>query len=326
MALEVYFAADVEADGPVPGPSSMLSLGLSVVGQPERTFYVEIKPIGDVVDPNAMAVNGLDRDRIAREAPTPEAAMQAAAEFVEGVCKQVGEAEGQRIRPVFLAGPAVWDGMWIHWYFIRFLGRNPFGVTGSGIDFRSYWMGLERTTWNKTGKKAVASKLGPVDLPHTHRADDDAKELAAYFEKVLAHAAATKKELADRDARIAELEKNLAAADKRFTKAEKQWKKRADRPVAEVRIVARRDGAVLATGDPPQVPGGRVKKGERAEDAARRIFEAACDCAPVSLQPRGLRERIDGERHAWVWVFEAEPPAEGRFVPPSELSDLEGLL
>ena len=114
MATEVYFAADVEADGPVPGPSSMLSLGLSVVGQPERTFYVEIKPIGDVVDPNAMAVNGLDRDRIAAEAPTPEEAMRAAAEFVESTCAQLGADSNASVRPIFLAGPAVWDGMWIH--------------------------------------------------------------------------------------------------------------------------------------------------------------------------------------------------------------------
>lgn len=226
----MYFAADVEADGAVPGPSSMLSLGLSVVGQPDRTFYVEIKPIGDVVNPAAMAVNGLDRDRIAQQAPTPEAAMQAAADFIGSSCEAIAEVEGQQTRPVFLAGPAVWDGMWVHWYFIRFLGRNPFGVTGSGIDFRSYWMGLERTTWNKTGKKAVAKKLGPVDLPHTHRADDDAKELAAYFEKVLAHAATERQARHERDARIAALEAELAAQAKRFTKAESRWKKRNEPP------------------------------------------------------------------------------------------------
>lgn len=322
MAIEVYFAADVEADGAVPGPSSMLSLGMSVVGRPELTFYVEIKPIGDVVNPKAMEVNGLDRDRIAREAPTPEAAMKAAAEFVDATCAALGEEAKDRARPVFLAGPAVWDGMWIHWYFIRFLGRNPFGVTGSGIDFRSYWMGLERTTWNKTGKKAVAAKLGPVDLPHTHRADDDAKELAAYFERVLAHAQASRQQLAARDARIAELEAELEAARRRFRKAEKQWTKRADRPVAEVRVLARRGEEVIATGEPPRVPGGRVKTGETAADAARRLFERATGAEPGTLRPTNLEEVIDGERHLWVQTFEAEAPDEGPYVPADALADV----
>lgn len=319
MALEVYFAADVEADGPVPGPSSMLSLGLSVVGQPERTFYVEIKPIGDVVDPNAMAVNGLDRDRIAEEAPTPERAMAAAADFITEACAQIGEAAGQAARPVFLAGPAVWDGMWIHWYFIRFLKRNPFGVTGSGIDFRSYWMGIERTTWNKTGKKAVAKKLGNVDLPHTHRADDDAKELAAYFEKVLAHAADSRGEVAAKDRRIAELEAQLEAAGRRFTKSEKQWKKRADRPATEVWVLARRGHEVWVQGEPARVPRGRVKTGETAEAAARRIFEAATGASPSGLALGAVHEVLTEARHAWVRVVEVDAPSQGRFLPAEDV-------
>jgi hypothetical protein len=42
---EIDVAADVEADGPIPGAFSMLSFDLAVVGHPELEFYSEMKPI-----------------------------------------------------------------------------------------------------------------------------------------------------------------------------------------------------------------------------------------------------------------------------------------
>ena len=54
--IDVYFSADVETDGPIPGPFSMLSFALvhagrfdgSLFERPtrfEQTFYRELKPI-----------------------------------------------------------------------------------------------------------------------------------------------------------------------------------------------------------------------------------------------------------------------------------------
>jgi hypothetical protein len=42
-----------------------------------------------------------------------KAAMESAAAWINGLRK--------RGRPVFLGAPAVWDGMFVHWYFINFL-------------------------------------------------------------------------------------------------------------------------------------------------------------------------------------------------------------
>src|SRR5712692_9472618 len=131
---ELYVAVDVEADGPIPGPFSMLSLGMAVAGHADLTFYTELRPISPDFVPEALAVSGLDRDRLLREAPAAEDAMRSAADWVNGL-RQIG-------RPVFLAAPAVFDGMFLHWYFRRYTGSSPFGATGSGIDLRSYWMGL----------------------------------------------------------------------------------------------------------------------------------------------------------------------------------------
>ena len=175
---ELYIAADVEADGPIPGPYSMLSLGMAVVGMPDQRFYTEIKPISDEYVEQALAVAGLDRDRLLREAPSPETAMSAAAKWVNGL-RKIG-------RPVFLAAPAVWDGMFVHWYFFRFTGKSPFGQTGSGIDLRSYWMGLTGCEWVETRKGFIKKTLALSGLPHTHHAGEDAAELASVFEAVLA--------------------------------------------------------------------------------------------------------------------------------------------
>lgn len=76
----LYISVDIEADGPIPGPYSMLSFGAAVAGRQdadgftaadpeERTFYRELRPIGEEFVPEALAVSGLDRERLVREGP-----------------------------------------------------------------------------------------------------------------------------------------------------------------------------------------------------------------------------------------------------------------
>ncbi|WP_374222642.1 hypothetical protein [Streptomyces spinoverrucosus] len=81
----LYISVDIEADGPIPGPYSMLSLGAAVAGRQdadgltaadpeERTFYRELRPISEEFVPEALAVSGLDRERLEREGAEPAAA------------------------------------------------------------------------------------------------------------------------------------------------------------------------------------------------------------------------------------------------------------
>jgi hypothetical protein len=181
---EFYVAVDVEADGPIPGPYSMISLGMSVTGRPDLSFYTELRPISDEFVPEALAVSGLDRERLLREAPEAGEAMRAAAAWVNGL-RPVG-------RPVFLAAPAVWDGMFVHWYFVRYLGHSPFGATGSGVDLRSWWMGRTGCEWVSSRKSNIKQALRLTGLPHTHHAGEDAAELAAVFEAALGTAVPAK--------------------------------------------------------------------------------------------------------------------------------------
>lgn len=176
---ELILATDMEADGPYPGEYSMISIGLAVVGEhtkPGRTFYRELSPISSRFVPEALAVSGLDRNRLLREGTDPLEAMTDLAAWV----KELSD-EGNRV--VYLAGPAGYDGMWVNYYLQRFLGRNPFAPSGACIDMRSYFMGAADVPWNRTGKSEIIKTIGLVDKPpHTHNALDDAIELAVLFD------------------------------------------------------------------------------------------------------------------------------------------------
>src|SRR3984893_14010716 len=76
--VDAYFSADVETDGPIPGPFSILSFALVYAGsfdgkrfeRPksyDRAIYKELKPISNEFQEEALRVNHLDRWRISLE-------------------------------------------------------------------------------------------------------------------------------------------------------------------------------------------------------------------------------------------------------------------
>jgi ribonuclease T len=174
MREDVFVSVDIEADGPIPGDHSMLSLGAAVVGRADLTFYREIKPISGRFDPEALSVSGLDRDKLAAEGAEPQTAMQDFAAFLAGVSPSG--------RPVFVGFNATFDWMFVNWYFIHFIGKNPFGI--SGLDIKSYYMGaLGKRRWGDTTKRRFDKRF-LSDAPHTHNALDDAREQGEIFAKL----------------------------------------------------------------------------------------------------------------------------------------------
>jgi hypothetical protein len=183
---DLYFSADIEADGPIPGTYSMLSFGLAVAGRfdgtsfeacdpAEATFYRELKPISDQVNPQALAVAGLERDKLVRGGTEPSDAMRAAANWV---LTQAGSA-----RPVLVAYPLGFDWMFIHWYFIRFCGSSPFGFS-SALDMKTIYQQKAWVTLDRAGLADLPVELSPKD-EHTHNALDDAIEQAEIFKRLL---------------------------------------------------------------------------------------------------------------------------------------------
>jgi hypothetical protein len=127
---DVYFSADVETDEPIPGPFSILSFSLVFAGsfdgerfiRPQDyncSFYAELRPISEQFEPEALRVNGLDRERLCAEGRSPEEAMRDAAAWVANVAG-IG-------RPVLVAYPVSFDWSWLYWYFVRFTKEgSPF--------------------------------------------------------------------------------------------------------------------------------------------------------------------------------------------------------
>ena len=190
---DLFISADVEADGPIPGPAhySMLSFGLVVAGSfdGERferagaeapSFYAELAPISERFVPAALAVSGLDRERLAREGMAPAAAMAAAAAWV-------GRVAGER-RPVLVAYPAPFDWMWLAWYFDAY-SSNPFGHSGC-LDIKTMYQAKARVPWAMAVKRHMPPELRSA-RPHTHNALDDAREQADLFANLFSWAGAT---------------------------------------------------------------------------------------------------------------------------------------
>ena len=175
---DCYFSVDIEADGPIPGDYSMSSFGCVVVDKPELTFYRELRPISAKFDPEAVAVAGLDRARLAKEGADPATAMR---EFAEWIAASAAGA-----RPVFVGFNATFDWSFTHWYFIHFLGADPFGI--AGLDIKAYYMGaLGKSRWAETTKRHIEPRFRS-NHPHTHHALDDAKEQAEVFANIRAFA------------------------------------------------------------------------------------------------------------------------------------------
>jgi DNA polymerase III epsilon subunit-like protein len=183
--LDVYFSADVETDGPIPGPFSMLSFALVYAGaydgnkfvkptRYEQHFYAELKPISAEFDIEALRVNGIDRDKLVREGQTPEAVMHAASEWVQNIA-----GDG---KPVLVAYPLSFDWSWLYWYFIRFCSQSPFNYSRC-FDIKTAFAVKAHLPIADAGRSRMEFKLRP-HRSHTHHALDDAIEQAEIFANV----------------------------------------------------------------------------------------------------------------------------------------------
>ncbi|PZU75649.1 MAG: exonuclease [Rhizobium sp.] len=181
--MDYYFSADIETDGSIPGPFSILSFALVFAGtydgstfvRPkayDRHFYRELRPISEEFEAEALAVNGLDRDFLIRNGESPAKAMTDAYDWVSDIA-QNGD-------PVFVAYPLSFDWTWMYWYFMRFCPKgSPFGYSRC-FDIKTALAVKSRMPVAASGRGRLPEELKP-SRPHTHHALDDAIEQAEIF-------------------------------------------------------------------------------------------------------------------------------------------------
>jgi len=187
VVTDIYFSADVETDGPIPGPFSLLSFALVCVGTFDGTtfdtrllnerhhFYCELKPISENFQEDALRVNKLDRHRLSIEGLEPRAAMTAASDWVMQMAGSY--------RPVLVAYPLSFDWSWLFWYFIMFSENgSPFSYSQC-FDLKTAFATKGRRPISQSGRARLPSHLRS-DSIHTHNALDDAIEQAEIFAKI----------------------------------------------------------------------------------------------------------------------------------------------
>lgn len=173
---EIYVSTDVEADGPIPGPHSMLSIA-SAAYLADRTLLGTYTANLDTLpgagsDARTMAWwEGFPEAWAAcrRDTRPPEQVMP---EYLAWLKTLTG-------RLVFVGWPASWDFMWVYWYLVRFTGERPFRE--NALDVRSYAMGMRKTEFRLTSRTYLPKRWFDEALPHTHVALDDAREQGTMF-------------------------------------------------------------------------------------------------------------------------------------------------
>ncbi len=172
---EIYVSTDVETDGPIPGPHSMLSFA-SAAYQADKTlvttFTANLKTLpGARGHPETMAWWQREPEAWAEATRDPQEPAEAMPRYLVWLKALPG-------KPVFVAYPAGFDFMFVYWYLIRFAGESPFSF--SALDVKTYAMALLKTEYRDSTKKNMPRHWFDP-LPHTHRALDDAIEQGALF-------------------------------------------------------------------------------------------------------------------------------------------------
>lgn len=182
MALEIYVSTDVEADGPIPGPHSMLSFASAAYDRDKLllgTFSRNLETLpGALADPKTAAFWETQPAAWAAcraDAVAPELAMS---QYVAWLHALPG-------KPVFVGYPAAYDFMFVYWYLIKFTGQSPF--SHSALDIKTFAMCLLGKDYRASTKQRMPRRWFDP-LPHTHVALDDALEQGALFCNMLSEA------------------------------------------------------------------------------------------------------------------------------------------
>ena len=154
-----YIVVDVESDGPIIGTHSMVCIGAVLLDRNlDKTFYAQTAPIGDEYVAEALAISGFDREEH-ENFPPPHEAFEKFAEWIEKV------ADGDSV--TLISDNNGYDASWVNWYFLAFIGKNPFGWTSRRIgDWFCGFFNNPKFPWKKYRDSAR--------FPHNHHPVSDA--------------------------------------------------------------------------------------------------------------------------------------------------------
>lgn len=181
---ETFILVDIESDGPVPGRHSMLSFG-AVAFKLDKTilgtFERNLKTLPGATQypatmkwwekfPEAWAACREDQVE-------PQAAMEDFIAWVRTLPK---------LPAVFVANPISYDWLFMHYYMHSFTDfvhsitdNSPLAL--AALDIHSYAMAVLNKGFRGSGVANYLPEWKAHNLPHTHKAIDDAMEHAMTF-------------------------------------------------------------------------------------------------------------------------------------------------
>jgi DNA polymerase III alpha subunit (gram-positive type) len=178
---EIYVSTDVESDGPIPGPNSMLSFASAAYLVDKTlvdTFSANLETLPDANgDPRTMdwwRTQPEAWEACRKNTEAPDVAMP---RYVSWLKSLPG-------RPVFVAYPAGFDFMFVYWYLIRFAGESPF--SHSALDVKTFAMAMLKKGYRDATKRNMPKRWFDEKHRHTHVALDDAIEQGELFCNMLA--------------------------------------------------------------------------------------------------------------------------------------------
>jgi len=180
MSAEIYISTDIESDGPIPGPNSMLSFG-SAAFLPDKTIVATFGRNLETL-PEATA----DPRTAEWWASQPEAWAACRENTVApetAMAEYLAWLKGLPGRPVFVGYPVTFDFLFIYWYLIRFCGESPF--SHSALDIKTLAMIALGGGYRDASKKRMPKRWFEPQR-HTHVALDDAIEQGYLFCNILA--------------------------------------------------------------------------------------------------------------------------------------------
>lgn len=172
---EIYVSTDVEADGPIPGPHSMLSFA-SAAYLADKTL---IATFSANLETLAEASGHPDTMKWWSENPAAWAACRSDCEApATAMTRYVAWLKTLPGKPVFVGYPAAYDFLFVYWYLMRFAGESPF--SHSALDIKTFAMAVLKSDYRDATKRNMPRHWFDA-LPHTHVALDDAIEQGALF-------------------------------------------------------------------------------------------------------------------------------------------------
>ena len=141
----------------------------------DRHLYLELRPISDKFEIEALRVNGLNRDRLILEGRDPRVAMTLASQWVA--------EQSQPGQPVLVAYPLSFDWSWLYWYFVQFSEQGSPFEHSKCYDLKTAYAVKAKVPINQAGRSRIPAHLRGTHQ-HTHNALDDAIEQAQLFANI----------------------------------------------------------------------------------------------------------------------------------------------